>query len=112
MKTVLIAGCSSGDGLETARHVHAQGWRVVATMRTPRHDLLPTDGRIIVRPLDVTQPDSIAAASEARGPLDALVNNAGIGLLCGVRAAHLCRVDGAVGFHAGKPMSPRRCGGP
>ena len=25
MKTVLITGCSSGYGLETARHFHAQG---------------------------------------------------------------------------------------
>jgi NAD(P)-dependent dehydrogenase (short-subunit alcohol dehydrogenase family) len=30
MKTVLITGCSSGYGLETARHFHAQGWNVVA----------------------------------------------------------------------------------
>jgi NAD(P)-dependent dehydrogenase (short-subunit alcohol dehydrogenase family) len=36
MKTVLITGCSSGYGLEIARHFHAQGWKVVATMRTPR----------------------------------------------------------------------------
>ena len=41
MKTVLITGCSSGYGLETARHFHAQGWNVIATMRTPRQDLLP-----------------------------------------------------------------------
>ena len=33
MKTVLITGCSSGYGLETARHFHAQGWNVIATMR-------------------------------------------------------------------------------
>ena len=41
MKTVLITGCSSGYGLETARHFHAQGWNVIATMRTPREDILP-----------------------------------------------------------------------
>ena len=41
MKTVLITGCSSGYGLETARHFHAQGWNVVATMRTPRGDSCP-----------------------------------------------------------------------
>ena len=35
MKTVLITGCSSGYGLETARHFHARGWNVVATMRRP-----------------------------------------------------------------------------
>ena len=44
MKTVLITGCSSGYGLETARHFHAQGWNVVATMRRPREDLLPRVG--------------------------------------------------------------------
>jgi short-subunit dehydrogenase len=33
-----------------------------------------------VLPLDVTRPDSIAAALEASGPIDVLVNNAGIGL--------------------------------
>jgi NAD(P)-dependent dehydrogenase (short-subunit alcohol dehydrogenase family) len=80
MKTVLITGCSSGYGLETARHFHAQGWNVVATMRTPRAELLPTSERLRVLALDVTQPASVSAALEASGPLDVLVNNAGIGL--------------------------------
>ena len=81
MKTVLITGCSSGYGLETARHFHAQGWNVIATMRTPRPDLLPRSERLRVLPLDVTKPGSIAAAVEAAGPIDVLVNNAGIGAL-------------------------------
>ena len=80
MKTVLITGCSSGYGLETARHFHAQGWNVIATMRTPREDVLPRSDRLRVLTLDVTKPDSIAAALEASGPIDVLVNNAGIGL--------------------------------
>jgi NAD(P)-dependent dehydrogenase (short-subunit alcohol dehydrogenase family) len=79
MKTVLITGCSSGYGLETARRFHAQGWNVVATMRTPREDVLPRSERLRVLALDVTKPDSIAAALEASGPIDVLVNNAGIG---------------------------------
>jgi NAD(P)-dependent dehydrogenase (short-subunit alcohol dehydrogenase family) len=65
MKTVLITGCSSGYGLETARHSHAQGWNVIATMRTPREDVLPRSGRVRVLALDVTRPESIAAAIEA-----------------------------------------------
>lgn len=81
MKTVLITGCSSGYGLETARRFHAQGWSVVATMRTPRDGIVPPSDRMRVLALDVTQPDSIAAALEACGPLDALVNNAGIGVV-------------------------------
>ena len=80
MKNVLITGCSSGYGLETARHFHAQGWNVVATMRTPREDVLPRSKRLGVLALDVTKPESIAAALEASGPIDVLVNNAGIGL--------------------------------
>jgi NAD(P)-dependent dehydrogenase (short-subunit alcohol dehydrogenase family) len=80
MKTVMITGCSSGYGLETARHFHAQGWNVIATMRTPRPELLPRSERLRVLGLDVTKPESIEAALQASGPIDALVNNAGIGL--------------------------------
>ncbi|MBW8798006.1 MAG: SDR family oxidoreductase [Streptomyces sp.] len=78
MQTVLITGTSSGYGRETARHFHAKGWNVVATMRTPRPDVLPESDRLRVLALDVTDPDSIAAAVEAAGPVDALVNNAGV----------------------------------
>jgi NAD(P)-dependent dehydrogenase (short-subunit alcohol dehydrogenase family) len=81
MHTVLITGCSSGYGLETARHFHARGWNVIAAMRTPREHILPRSDRLRVLALDVTRPESIAAAIEASGPLDALVNNAGIGAI-------------------------------
>lgn len=79
MHTVLITGCSSGYGLATARHFHAQGWHVVATMRTLRDDVLPRSERLRLVALDVTDADSIAAAIAASGPIDVLVNNAGIG---------------------------------
>ena len=81
MKTVLITGCSSGYGLEIARHFHAQGWNVVATMRTPRPELFPDSDRIRVLALDVTDPQSIASAVAAAGPIDVLVNNAGVGVV-------------------------------
>jgi len=80
MKTVLITGCSSGYGLETARHFHAQGWKVFATMRTPRAQLLPLSSQLHVLPLDVTEPESIARTLDDAGPIDVLVNNAGLGL--------------------------------
>jgi NAD(P)-dependent dehydrogenase (short-subunit alcohol dehydrogenase family) len=92
MKTALITGCSSGYGLETARHFHAQGWNVVATMRTPREDVLPRSERMRVIPLDVTKPGSIAAALEASGPVDVLVNNAGIGLFGAFEATPMATV--------------------
>ena len=81
MQTVLITGCSSGFGLDIARDFLARGWNVVATMRTPREDLLPASDRLKVLALDVTDADSIRRAIAAAGPLDVLVNNAGIGLL-------------------------------
>jgi len=81
MKTVLITGCSSGYGLETARHFHAQGWNVIATVRNPRAHALPGSERLRVVPLDVTKPDSITTALAASGPIDVLVNNAGIGVV-------------------------------
>jgi len=79
MQTVLITGCSSGFGREIARYFLAQDWNVVATMRTPRADVLPPSERLRILALDVTNPDSIREAVEAAGPIDVLVNNAGIG---------------------------------
>ena len=84
--TVLITGCSSGFGRASAAYFLARGWNVIATMRTPRADLLPASERMRILRLDVTDPDSIAAAIEAAGPIDVLVNNAGIGLLGALEA--------------------------
>ncbi len=79
MQTILITGTSSGYGLETARHFLANGWSVIATMRKPDRTLLPDHERLQILPLDVTCAQSIAAAIHAAGPIDVLVNNAGIG---------------------------------
>lgn len=92
MKTVLITGASSGYGLETARHFHAQGWNVIATMRTPREDILARSERLRILPLDVTSAASISAAVEAAGPIDVLVNNAGIGVVGAFEATPMSHV--------------------
>lgn len=81
MPTILITGCSSGFGLETARLFLECGWHVVATMRRPQPELLPASDRLRVLPLDVADPASIERALADAGPIDALVNNAGIGWL-------------------------------
>ena len=81
MNTILITGCSSGFGLETARHFLDRNWTVIATMRTPRGEILPRSDRLRILALDVTDADSIARAVDAAGPIDVLVNNAGVGLL-------------------------------
>ncbi|WP_343675527.1 SDR family oxidoreductase [Paraburkholderia heleia] len=79
MKTVLITGCSSGFGLETARYFLQRDWKVLATMHTPREDILPAHENLRVLTLDVTNSQSIQKAVDAAGSIDALVNNAGIG---------------------------------
>ena len=81
MNTVLITGCSTGFGRETAAHFLEQGWHVIATMRDPAADTLPASDRLRVLPLDVTDADNVAAAVVEAGPIDVLVNNAGIGWL-------------------------------
>jgi NAD(P)-dependent dehydrogenase (short-subunit alcohol dehydrogenase family) len=91
-KTVLITGSSSGYGLETARHFLAQGWNVIATMRTPRADLFPASSHLRVLALDVTRPDSITRALETAGPIDVLVNNAGLGLFGAFEATPMSTV--------------------
>lgn len=81
MRTILITGASSGYGLETARHFLAKGFQVIATMRKPGNDALPAQPNLRILPLDVTDPASIASLVEAAGPIDVLVNNAGIGVV-------------------------------
>jgi NAD(P)-dependent dehydrogenase (short-subunit alcohol dehydrogenase family) len=79
MPTVLITGCSSGFGLETAKLFLEKGWNVVATMRTPKTDILPATDNLTILQLDVTDPASIASAMKQAGSIDVLVNNAGFG---------------------------------
>jgi NAD(P)-dependent dehydrogenase (short-subunit alcohol dehydrogenase family) len=79
-KSVLITGCSSGIGHETAKRLAGAGWTVYATARRPESiaDLAEAGCRTLA--LDVTDEASMQAAvgaAEAGGPLGALVNNAG-----------------------------------
>jgi NAD(P)-dependent dehydrogenase (short-subunit alcohol dehydrogenase family) len=90
MSTVLITGCSSGFGLETAVLLAKNGFRVFATMRDlgkrARLDaaLAAAGVKAELLALDVTSEASIAAAVDAviaaAGRIDALVNNAGFGI--------------------------------
>lgn len=92
MKTVLITGCSSGYGLETARYFLSKGWHVIATMRSVRAELLPPSDKLQVLELDVTRAESIAAVIAQCGPIDVLVNNAGIGLFGALEATPMSTV--------------------
>lgn len=81
-KTWLITGSSRGLGLAIARAALEAGENVVATARDPGQ--IPLQGeRVRKVALDVTSPAAakaaVAAAVEAFGRLDVVVNNAGYG---------------------------------
>ncbi|KQO75082.1 SDR family oxidoreductase [Rhizobium sp. Leaf262] len=92
MPKILITGCSSGFGLAIAQTFLTAGWDVVATMRTPRNDRLPPQDRLEILPLDVTSAESIDKAVKASGPIDALVNNAGVGMLNVLEGAEMAKI--------------------
>ena len=82
---VLITGASAGIGQATAQLFVERGWRVAATMRNPSDGAaLAEHQRVMVLPLDVTDPASVEAAIAATlehfGQIDVVVNNAGYGL--------------------------------
>lgn len=87
----LITGCSTGIGREIARAALEAGHRVVVTARRAEAvaDLVGTFGdRAVAVALDVTDKDQIAAAvaaaDDAFGGVDVLVNNAGYGYMSAV----------------------------
>ncbi len=79
--TVLITGSSSGMGYATARYLSEQGYRVYAGSRTPETLAAIASDALTPLYLDVTDADSIAKALEGCDPIDALINNAGYGLV-------------------------------
>jgi len=84
MVNIVITGCSSGIGLETARYLKLRGIKVYPTART-REDVqrLIEEGFLDAMYLDVREPQSIRAVIDeilARdGKIDVWFNNAGYG---------------------------------
>ncbi len=91
-KTILITGTSSGYGKAVADHFLSQGWDVIATMRRPEGSPFAGHDRLRVLPLDVTDAASIAALIEAAGPIDVLVNNAGLGVVGAFEATPMAAI--------------------
>ena len=87
MASVLITGTSKGIGLETALAFGRAGYKVFATMRNPSASskLAETAAEekldIAISAIDVDSDDSVRdgiAAILKHGPIDVLVNNAGV----------------------------------
>ena len=76
MATIIITGCSSGIGWAAAEELQSRGHAVIATAR----DVGRLDGLSVERKLalDVTDEASVQACVVATGPVDVLVNNAGV----------------------------------
>jgi NAD(P)-dependent dehydrogenase (short-subunit alcohol dehydrogenase family) len=79
MSRVLITGCSTGFGRAAAIELTKRGHDVVATAR--RLETLDDLDVAATAALDVTDPDSVRTAVGQAGPVDALVNNAGFGVV-------------------------------
>jgi NAD(P)-dependent dehydrogenase (short-subunit alcohol dehydrogenase family) len=87
MASVLITGTSKGIGLETALAFARAGHQVYATMRNPSQSpaLAETAAReklpITISTMDVDSDESVSnaiAAIRKNGPIDILINNAGV----------------------------------
>jgi NAD(P)-dependent dehydrogenase (short-subunit alcohol dehydrogenase family) len=86
MKTVLITGANRGIGFEIARQLAQREFHVVIAARSPQQAEkaqreIERVGKVSVLAFDVSDSASITRAAEsfaAIGPLDVLINNAGI----------------------------------
>jgi len=83
-KTILITGCSSGIGYDTAHYLHRNGYRVFASARKTEDVQRLKDEGLDAYLLDVTKAESIKETLESileqtGGELYAVFNNAGFG---------------------------------
>jgi len=85
MKTIFITGASAGLGKATAKLFQTNGWKVIATMRSPKKEQeLSKLPNVTLLPLDVTNVDQINATVKhalSLGDIHVVFNNAGYSLV-------------------------------
>lgn len=84
MQNIVITGCSTGIGLETAKYLKEQGYKVYPTVRNEKDvPLLKAMGFEYVMKLDVRNADEITQVIntiiQEDGKIDTWFNNAGFG---------------------------------
>jgi NAD(P)-dependent dehydrogenase (short-subunit alcohol dehydrogenase family) len=79
-RTFVVTGANSGIGLAAVRELAAKGAKVVLACRdVAKGEAVAPDGDVEVRRLDLADLASVRAfAEELTGPVDVLVNNAGV----------------------------------
>jgi len=109
--TCLVTGANRGIGRAISQELAHRGARVLAGVREPG-GLLPFDGDVRALAFDATSRSSIEQAAAQAGPVDVLVNNAGVlqaGQLELEEVDHLyevVQVNLAAGIHLARLLLP------
>jgi short-subunit dehydrogenase len=113
-RTMIVTGASSGIGRELALAAASAGYRVVATARRGSHleslaaEIRAAGGECVTLAADVTAADAaariVAAALQAFGRIDFVVNNAGLGAYGSLLDAGDAELDAQWRLHVVAPL--------
>jgi 3-oxoacyl-[acyl-carrier protein] reductase len=112
LRNVIVTGATRGLGLDIARRLVRDGYRVLATGRSETDELrvLAEESRdsLVFKAFDLAESDKIAAFSrellDAAGPVYGLVNNAGMGLDGVLGTMHNSDIERVMRVNAISPM--------
>ena len=117
-KVVVITGCSSGFGEGAVRAFADKGYRVWGTLRgaqgrnaAKKAALEAYSSRVSVFDMDVTDDASVAAAFAhilSQGPVDVLINNAGV-MYLGITEAFSVHRRAAPRGHRARKAHREKC---
>src|SRR6188768_2852645 len=116
-RVVLISGANRGIGLALANNLHAKGYRLSLGVRDAtamaKHVAAMDPARVHVAAYEAKDWASheawVAAAVARFGRIDALVNNAGIGVSMTIRTANEQALDDMWAVNCKAPINMIRC---